>query len=153
MYEVIIPSREDWKRRPHRMADTINIFTDGSKLNNQAGRGVYSAEMGIYESFRLPDLCSVYQAEVTSTQAAMMHIDKMKPNMRVIYLFSDSQSALKALDSCVYNSKTIRECRRSLNEMAKYYKIILISVPGHKDIEDDCIADELARKGTTHTYL
>ena len=39
VYEVIIPSREDWKRRPHRIADTINIFTDGSKLNNQVGGG------------------------------------------------------------------------------------------------------------------
>ena len=26
VYEVIIPSREDSKRRPHRLADTINIF-------------------------------------------------------------------------------------------------------------------------------
>ena len=32
VYEVIIPSREDWKRRPHRITDTINIFTGGSKL-------------------------------------------------------------------------------------------------------------------------
>ena len=71
--------------------DTINFFTDGSKLNNQVGGGVYSTEMGIYVSFRLPDHTSVYQAEVTSIQAAMMLIDKMKPNMRVINLFSDSQ--------------------------------------------------------------
>ena len=76
-----IPAR-DWKSLPHRIADTINIFMDGSKLNNQVGGGVYSAEMGIYESFRLPDHCTVYQAEVTFIQAAMMHIDKMKPNMR-----------------------------------------------------------------------
>ena len=39
MYEVIMPSREDWNRRPHRIADTINIFTDDSKLNNQVGGG------------------------------------------------------------------------------------------------------------------
>ena len=74
-------SRADWKRRPHRIADRINVFTDGSKINNQLGGGVYSAEMWIYENFRLPEHCSVYQAEVISTQAAMMHIDKMKPNM------------------------------------------------------------------------
>ena len=64
----------------------------------------------------------------------MMHKDKMKPNMRVINLFSDSQAALKALDWCVDNSKTIMECRRSLNEMAKHYKITLIWVPGNQDI-------------------
>ena len=86
--------------------------------------------MGIYESCRLPD-----QTEVTSILAAMMHIDKMKPNMR-------------ALDSCVDNSKTIMECRRSLNDMAKHYW-----VPGHLDIEGNCIADELARNGTTFEIL
>ena len=40
------------------------------------------------------------------------------------------------------------ECHRSLNEMAKHYKISLIWVSGHQDIEGNCIADELARKGT-----
>ena len=82
-----------------------------------------------------------------------MHIDKMKPNMKVINLFSDSQAASKALHSCVDNSKTIMECRRSLNEMAKHYKITLLWVPGHQDIEGNCVADELARKGTTIEIL
>ena len=95
--------------------------------------------MGIYESFRLPDHCSVYQVEVNSIQAAMMHMDKMKPNMR-------------ALDSCVDNSKTIMECRRSLNEMAKHYKITLIWVPADQNIYANCIA-ELARKATTIEIL
>ena len=70
----------------------------------------------------------------------------MKPNTRDINLFSDSQAALKALDSCVDNSITIMECRRSFDEMAKHYKITLIlRVAGHQDIEGNCIADELAR--------
>ena len=55
----------------------------------------------------------------------MMHIDKMKPNMRDINLFSDSQAALKPFDWGVDISKTIMEYRRSLNEMAKHYKITL----------------------------
>ena len=33
--------------------------------------------------------------------------------------------------------------------MAKHYKITLIWLPGHPDIESNCIVDELARKGTT----
>ena len=37
--------------------------------------------------------------------------------------------------------------------MAKHYKIILILVPGHQDIERNCIADELAMKGTTIEIL
>ena len=65
--------------------------------------------------------------------------------MRVINLFLDSQAALKALDSCVDNSKTIMECRRSLNDMVRHYKITPLWVAGHQHIEGNCIADELAR--------
>jgi len=35
-----------------------------------------------------------------------------------IFIFSDSQAALRALDSYTTNSKTISECRKSLNEIA-----------------------------------
>ena len=45
------------------------------------------------------------------------------------------------------------KCRRSLNEMVKHYKITLIWVPGHQDIEGNCIADELASKGTSVEIL
>ena len=38
-----------------------------------------------------------------------MYIESIKPNTRDINLFSDSQSVLKALDSCVDDSKTIME--------------------------------------------
>ena len=59
------------------------------------------------------------------------------------------------MDSCVDNTKTIMNCRRSLNEMAKHYRITLIQVwvAGHQDRDGNCIADELARKGTTVEIL
>ena len=79
----------------------------------------------LYDSFRLPDHCSVYQEEVTSKQE-----ENIKPVMMVIKLFSDSQAVLKTLALFVENSKSIMECRRSLNEMAKHYKIRLIEVSG-----------------------
>ena len=49
-------------------------------------------------------------------------------------LFSDSQAALKTLNSCRVNSETIMECRRSLNEIEKHYKIKLHWVPGHQTL-------------------
>ena len=57
----------------------------------------------------------------------------MKANMRVIN-HKSILGALKALDSCVDNTKIIMECRRSLNEMAKRFKVTLIWVPGHQAI-------------------
>jgi len=70
-----------------------------------------------------------------------------------IFIFSDSQAALRALDSYTTNSKTISECRKSLNEMATHLRINLIWVPGHRNFEGNCIADKLARQGTTADFL
>ena len=50
-------------------------------------------------------------------------------------------------------SKTIMEYRRSLNAMAKHYKITLIWVPGHQHIESNCNADVMTRQGTTIEIL
>ena len=37
--------------------------------------------------------------------------------------------------------------------MAKHYKIALICVPGHQNMDGNCIEDELAMKGTTIEIL
>jgi len=51
------------------------------------------------------------------------------------------------------NSRTIADCRKSLHEMANQFTISFIWVPGHRDIVGNCIADELARQGTTKPLL
>ena len=73
VYEVIIPCREDWKRRPHRIADTINIFTDGLKLNNHVGGGYIQLKWEY-------TIASDYQ----TMQEALMHIELIKHNTRDI---------------------------------------------------------------------
>lgn len=45
-------------------------------------------------------------------------------------IFSDSQTAMKSLDSVFLNSKTIIKCCRYLNEIFEKFKIHLILVPG-----------------------
>jgi len=83
----------------------------------------------------------------------MTHLDPSTHHYIDIFIFSDSQAVLRALDSFTTNSKTISECRKSLNEMATHLRNNLIWVPGHRNIEDNCIADELARQGTTADIL
>jgi len=84
---------------------------------------------------------------------AMTHLDTSAHHDIDIFIFSDSQAAVRALDSYTTNSKTISECRKYLNEMATHLRINLIWVPGHRNIEGNCIADELARQGTTADIL
>ena len=44
---------------------------DGSKLYDNLGGGVFLPELQIETSFRLPDHCTVYQAEVMAIVEAM----------------------------------------------------------------------------------
>nr|XP_044248538.1 uncharacterized protein LOC123002436 [Drosophila takahashii] len=129
-YKVLIPTRTEWDHLPHQIENAVNIYTDGSKLNLQTGGGVFSPEPDIKVSFRLPDHCSVFQAEVMATQEAMSYLDTTNHCNTDIIIFSDSQAALRALDSYSTNSLTISECRKSLNEMATHLRISLIWVPG-----------------------
>jgi len=86
-------------------------------------------------------------------QEAMTNLDTSVHHYIDIFIFSDSQAALRALDSYTTNSKTISEYRKSLNEMVTHLRINLIWLPGHRNIESNCIADELARQVTTADIL
>jgi len=149
-YKIFIPTRTDWDNLPHQFENAVNIYTDGSKLNSQTGGVVFSPEL---VSFRLPDHCSVFEAEVMAIQEAMTHLDTSVHHDIDIFIFSDSQAALSPLNSYTTNSKTISECRKSFNEMATHLRINLIWVTGHRNIEGNCIADELARQETTADNL
>jgi len=72
----------------------------------------------------------------------MFHLDTSEHHDIDIFIFSVSQAPLRALDSCTTNSKTISECRKSLNKVATHLKINLIWVPGHQSIEGNCIEDK-----------
>ena len=62
---------------------------------------------------------------------------------------SDSQAALQALDSAHIKSRSVHTCRISLEEIATQINICLCWLPDHRDIPENCKANELAREGTT----
>ncbi|XP_070854170.1 uncharacterized protein [Drosophila suzukii] len=109
----------------------------------------------IYGQYRsiLPDHCSVFQAEVFAIIEALMLLNDANCQNKLIKIYSDSQAAIRSIISTNTNSHTISNCRKSLHEMALQFKIYLIWVPGHRNITGNCIADELARHGTTVPLL
>jgi len=54
-YKTFIPTRTDWDNVPHQFENAVNIYTYGSNPNSQTGGGVFSPELDIKVSFRLPD--------------------------------------------------------------------------------------------------
>ncbi|XP_036322108.1 uncharacterized protein LOC118736115 [Rhagoletis pomonella] len=118
-YRISIPDRKFWSGGAPDDNGSLHLYTDGSKLDGKVGGGVFSARLGLEICFRLPNHCSVFQAEVAAIQEAVEHLRTREVIYNDIFIYSDSQAALKALDSVTCSSKTVADCRRSLNEMAE----------------------------------
>jgi len=52
-FEALISDREEWEQSRPGTTDAICLY--GSKLEGQVGGGVYSEQLNIRKSFRLPD--------------------------------------------------------------------------------------------------
>ena len=70
-------------------------------------------------------------AFVLGIQAALKIIVNRNVPSRKITIFFDSQAAIKTLDSSVLNPKTVYDCRRYRNEMAKRYDVCITWIPGN----------------------
>jgi Ribonuclease HI len=110
-------------------------YTDGSKTSSGTGRDVFEGKTGLV--FSLGAFAAVFQAEVFAIMAALCKIT----------IFTDSQAALKALESVTVKSKLLLECLECLSELATRNSVQLVWVPGHEGILGNERADELAKKG------
>jgi len=92
-FKALIPDREEWEHGRPGTTDAICFYTEGSKLEGQVGGGVY---LNIRKSFRLPDHCSVFQAEVHVIKESLNCLGNISLQERHINIYSDSQAATKS---------------------------------------------------------
>ncbi|KAL7735484.1 hypothetical protein ACLKA6_010520 [Drosophila palustris] len=133
--ELVLFSRrykEDWSLEPPGQPDALAFYTDGSKLNNKVGGGVHSPILGIDHSFRLPDHCSVFQAEILAINESLKLLQRSNTAYGRINIYSDSQAAIKSIAATTTKSTSVSNCRRSLHEMAEFFDICLIGYQGIK---------------------
>lgn len=65
-----------------------------------------------------------------------------------MHIRSDSQAALKLLDSFSFQSILVWECFKILDTLAARNFVTLMCVPGHEGHEGNEIADTLEKKGS-----
>jgi hypothetical protein len=123
---------------------------DGSKTNKSTGAGVYRWGSRRGHSFRLGLHTMVFQAEIYTIKACITENIEKGYTEKKICILSDSQAAIKALDSFQINSKLVWDCHQSLVKLAEHNRIQLVWVPGHMGIDGNEIADQLARQGSSH---
>ncbi|KAL5246660.1 hypothetical protein ACHWQZ_G018767 [Mnemiopsis leidyi] len=128
-------------------AETILCYTDGSKMNDKIGSGVYIPDNGsgspVELAFHIEENSTVFQAEAY----AKLLIDGGTKNKTII-INCDSQAAIKAVDSTIIKSKATQRARNELHKLGKDNNVLLRWIPAHKVYLGNEKADELANKGS-----
>ena len=133
-------------------SDTITCYTDGSRMETGCGAGYIittnNNETIINEtSFRLPDYCTVYQAELTAINEVCKLLNN--ENNKDIIIWTDSLSSIKTLTTYLIRSKTAKDCFESLNQVATNNNVEIRWIAAHSGLWGNEKADELAKIGTT----
>ena len=138
----------------HRAVTQFNVFTDGSRQNDQTGLGlaIYKGTKEIKaESFRLPDHATVFQAEVTAITKAVKALET-QTDAKFVKILVDSQAALQAVANPHITSKVVWRAVDALNRLAiTARRITLVWIPAHKGHIGNERADELAKAGAAST--
>ena len=139
------------KRDQFKEEDGIAVYTDGSVLNGKnVGCGIYIVipnEVSYKVSHRLNDFSTIFQAEVTALKMAAELLTQEERSENTINFYSDSLSALQALNSLIIKSATVKSCMNSINNLGRVNKVTVRWVKAHINIEGNEIADALAKQG------
>ena len=117
--------------------DTISCYTDGSRTDSGSGAGFIittdNNDTTMKEAhFKLPDYCTVFQAELTAIKEACIYLESQ--NNKNIIIWTDSLSSIQALASITSRSKTVNDCYNALQNIATHNNVIIRWVAAHTGI-------------------
>lgn len=151
-FKVQIPGREAWEEGPPVRAE-LALYTDGSKTEEGVGAGIYEAQSKTKISLSLGKYATVFQAEIIAIEHCAVEILNRGIRKKKVAIYSDSQAALQAIDSCRVDSRLVWDCLEALTSIGQHNKVTLAWVPGHKGIPGNEKADELAREGSSKALV
>jgi ribonuclease HI len=130
------------------------IYTDGSKTaDNHVGCGVYVPQNDIKISYRLPDHCSVYIAELVGIKCALNFVKTNNSENGILKycILTDSLSSLHTLQRGPMHPHIplVQDIFQLNDDLIKQNIIINFSwIPSHVAILGNEQADALAKEGT-----
>ncbi len=139
------------------MGGGLDVYTDGSKLDQDTGWGFWIADPGgnpLSVGGSLGPETSVFQAEITAISKAAEMLLAEGPDTgwvnwecSEVNLWVDSQAALLALDQNFCNSKTVEACVQTLNRLGENRRVVLHWVKAHVGHMGNEVVDEIAKSG------
>ena len=153
-YRVTMLTREDWtggSGSPPGIKGLI-WYTDGSKMKEGTGAGVFGQSVKRRLSFSLGRYTTVFQAEIYAILACVHEIQFQNRPEKYISICSYSQAAPKALQA-IRTSPLVYQYQKALNDISARHVEGLYWVPGHAVVRGNEIADRLARSGSALGFL
>jgi hypothetical protein len=100
-YRVTMLTREEWTKRTDAPPAVKGLvwFTDGSKMREGTGVGVYGRSVGRSFSFSLGRYATVFQAEIYVILTIIYEIQFQNRSEKHVSICSDSRAALYALQA------------------------------------------------------
>ena len=131
-YGITLPTREDWQHQElwldANKPGGLVWFTDGSKTSVGTGAGIFGWSPRSELSFALGEHATVFQAEVYAITACISENIKKAYENKHIYIYTDSQAALRALDSPRITSRLVWDCKMTIKTV-KRTGLILYGFP------------------------
>jgi ribonuclease HI len=152
-YTTIINERNNWSYSLNIINNPYCWFSDGSKKDNRAAYGIHNPFAGISKSFRISDHATIMQAELKGIEECACECLDMELSGKTITILTDSQAALKALRKASIDSHTVWNCASKLDSLAANNQVKIAWIPGHRGLEGNEKADELANLGIDKTSV
>ncbi|XP_035209275.1 uncharacterized protein LOC118183782 [Stegodyphus dumicola] len=123
-YHPAEAKRIEWGKDPPMNKD-IEIFTDGSKMNNKVGAAwvAFQDSQEIHnERTRLNNDATVFQAEVHALRSALLWAGQNASSSNRVAFFTDSLSTLHSLNSGKISKRSIQSLREIINTLISTHK-------------------------------
>jgi ribonuclease HI len=136
--------------KKHRKHSEYTAYTDGSKTADGTGAGFviyHRNEVLSYESIKLNDNASVFQAEITAIMYAADYLYTLQ-NVKFVKILVDSQAALLALNKQQVTAESVLKAIHSLERLTLKGAVVRLAwVKAHVGIQGNELADSAAKLG------
>ena len=145
---------KNWTRNGQDKSNKLNIFTDGSRIEERSGCGwvATKGDAAIAEGVEYLGDTSVFNAELIAIQGSLIWVEEHKDGIVKKYdgvcIYSDSKAGIQSLFAPYIKDKIVYDVVKQFNCISTSIDVHIEWVKGHDDNTGNECADMLAKKGT-----